>query len=77
MGQGSVSGRSGAPGDVEHRSSVATHPKRFLDPPQAGLSGPVESLRVLPDVPASRGDARLATGPLSPVKLAPIHQDML
>jgi hypothetical protein len=68
MGQGSVSGRSGAPGDVGHRSSAATHPKRFLDPPKAGLGTALASLRVLPDDPASRGDARLAKAVLRPVK---------
>ena len=81
MGQGGFSARSGAPGDVGHRSSVATHPKIHLGPPQAGLGGPVASLRVLPHGTTprttSRGDARLATGPLRPVKLTPISRDML
>jgi len=77
MGQGGFSGRSGAPGDVGHLPSVATHPKSLLGPPPAGLSVALASLRVLPDVPASRGDARLARATLRPVKLTPIGRDML
>ncbi len=71
MAQGGFSGRSGAPGDVGHRPSVATHPKSLLGPPQAGLNGPVASLRALPDGLASRGDARLARATLRPVKPVP------
>jgi hypothetical protein len=77
MGQGGFSDRSGAPGDVGHRSSVATHPKSHLGPPQAGLGAALASLRVLPDAPTSRGDARLARAALRPVKPAPIGRDML
>ncbi len=77
MAQGGFSGRSGAPGDVWHRPSVATHPKSLIGPPQAGLSDALASLRVLPEGVASRGDARLARAPLRPVKLAPIRRDML
>ena len=77
MGQGGFSGRSGAPGDVWHRPSDATHPKSLIGPPQAGLSDALASLRVLPDAPTSRGDARLARAALRPVKLTPISRDVL
>ena len=71
MAQGGFSGRNGAPGDATHRPSVATHPKSLIGPPLVGPSGPVASLRALRDAPTSRGDARLATGPLRPVKPVP------
>jgi hypothetical protein len=77
MAQGGFSGRSGAPVDVEHRPSVATHPKSLIGPPQAGLGDALASLRVLPDGTTSRGDARLARAALRPVKPAPIHRGML
>jgi hypothetical protein len=44
MGEGGFSGRSGAPGDVGHRSSVATHPKSLLRPPEAGFNWPYHAL---------------------------------
>jgi hypothetical protein len=77
MGQGGFSGRSGGPGDVGHRPRDATHPKSHLGPPQAGLSDALASLRILPDAPTSRGDARLARAALRPVKLAPISRGVL
>ena len=77
MAQGGFSGRSGAPGDAAHRPSVATHPKNHLGPSQAGLGDALASLRVLPDLRASRGDARLARTALRPVKLTPIGRDVL
>jgi len=48
-----------------------------LGPPQAGLSDALASLRVLPDAPTSRGDARLARASLRPVKLTPINRDTI
>ena len=77
MAQGGFSGRSGAPGDAAHRPSVATHPKSLIGPPQAGLSGALASLRVLPDAPTSCGNALLARTPLRPVKLLPSNPDGL
>ena len=77
MAQGGFSGRSGAPGDVWHRPSVATHPKSLIGPPQAGLSDALASLRILPDVRTSRGDARLARTALRPVKPVPSNHETL
>ena len=77
MVQGGFSGRSGAPGDAAHRPSVATHPKSLIGPPQAGLSDALASLRVLPDAPTSRGDARLARTALRPVKPVPSNRETL
>jgi hypothetical protein len=77
MGQGGFSGRSGAPGDVWYRSSVATHPKSLIGPPQAGFGDALASLRILPDGTTSRGDARLARAPLKPVKPFPSGQTRL
>jgi hypothetical protein len=78
MAQGGFSGRSGGPGDAAHRPSVATtHPKSHLGPPQAGLNVALASLRVLPDAPTSRGDARLARTALRPVKPVPPNHETL
>ncbi len=48
-----------------------------LGPPQAGLSDALASLRVLPDAPTSRGDARLARAALRPVKPVPSNHETL
>ena len=60
-----------------HRPSGATHSKSQGVPPQAKLRRPVASLRVLPDAPTSRGDARLATGRRSLVKPTPLGRKVL
>ena len=77
MGHIGFSSRRGATGDVGHRPSGATHSKSQGVPPQAKLRRPVASLRVLPDAPTSRGDARLATGCRSLVKPTPLGRKVL
>jgi len=61
MVQNGFSGRSAAQRDVEHRASVATHPRSRFAPPKAGFFCAVTSLRKAYDASSITAHSALST----------------